>query len=173
LSTDYLGLGGIADPSSIKLETRERHWIRNQQRIERAPASMRAAEAICHRRVNGEIETRSLSGIYNCFGLVFAARRTAVEPLDVERILREDQYRWVQQRERVVLGDIIIYRERPGNEPTHVGLIVAMDYDLFRANRAFLVLSQWGFDGEYLHREDVVPAEYGQHREYYTDRRAF
>jgi len=80
---------------------------------------MRVAEQYCKNRVPEPIETRSLSAIYNCFGLVFASRRTALEREDIDRILDEDAYTFVARRADVREGDIIVYRKSPRTIPLH------------------------------------------------------
>src|SRR5713226_9311151 len=72
-----LGEGGRSDKAAIDLATKRREWIRNVQPLERAPASLKAAERKMHALAPG-IRTRSLSATYNCFGMVFAGRRTYV-----------------------------------------------------------------------------------------------
>jgi len=116
---DYEGFGGQADPNSVLLSTRKRIWIRNRQYPERHPERMRVAEQYCKNRVPEPIETRSLSAIYNCFGLVFASRRTALEREDIDRILDEDAYTFVARRADVREGDIIVYRKSPRTIPLH------------------------------------------------------
>lgn len=137
--------------------------------MERAPESMRAAEIAAHRLCPGII-TRSLSGKYNCYGMVFASRRVVIEhPEDVEQILRDDGYNRVHQND-VKIGDVIIYRKAPNEEVQHVGLIVEVGRNIEAARIDLMILSQFGFDGEYFHPEHLVPPQYGTHRDYYTER---
>lgn len=149
----------------IPLTTRAGSPIPNAQRLENAPATLKAAEEFARKNGGLSIQTRSLSATYNCVGLVFGARRTCIDITHLDRILKEDGYRCVESS-AVHPGDVIVYRWAPGEEPTHVGLVWSVGTD-----RRIQVLSQWGNDGEYLHDEAQVPQPYGQNREYYTERK--
>ena len=163
--------GSQNDKASILLSTKKRRWIRNVRMQERLPEAMRVAERIWHAKCPG-ITTRSLSATYNCFGMVFASRRTWIMgPEELDQILNDDGYRRVNHRGEIMTGDIIVYRHRPNDEITHVGVIVDIDFQPDIADLKLTVMSQWGRDGEYIHLETNVPKEYGQHREYYTERR--
>jgi hypothetical protein len=121
------------------------------------------------------IVTRSLSATYNCFGLVFSCRRAFVFEESVELILNEDDYTKIS-REDVFRGDLVVYRSEPGMTANHVGIVFEVRPLLHgsfhrRTGTGITVLSQWGQNGEYLHLEHQVPADYGPHIEYYTDRR--
>ena len=71
--------GGSEDRRSIQLATRKNTPIRNERRPERPPESLRAAADIwCNEFTKNRL--RSLSATYNCVGMVFATRRTWIEP---------------------------------------------------------------------------------------------
>lgn len=120
------------------------------------------------------IRTRSLSATYNCYGLVFANRRTVIPfPEDVQLLLDDDGYQRITERSKVSVGDVIVYRSNPDTEIKHAGIIVEVNPRPVgqRIEFDFMILSQWGFDGEYFHRESQVPERYGKHTEYYSERR--
>ncbi len=166
--------GSIHDSLSIQLGSRARRWIRNTRLPELPAERMRAAERNCHRMYPGRVATRSLSASYNCFGMVFACRRTAIcGPEELEIIFEDDGYRQVHNRADVTVGDVVVYRPSPSREISHVGLVIEVKALLAEADVRIKVLSQWGRDGEYIHDEADVPTVYGQYREYYTERRAF
>ncbi len=163
--------GSPQDCHSIQLVTRERRWIRNVRLPELPPERMKAAERTCHGS-HPMIITRSLSATYNCFGMVFASRRTAITaPQELGHILHDDGYRRVSTRAEVKVGDVVVYRHAPGAEIAHVGIVIHVEHRLGQADVTITVLSQWGRDGEYIHNEADVPEVYGEHREYYSERR--
>lgn len=162
--------GSQHDRNSIYLATKRGRWIRNVRRQERAPDSMRAAERNCLSRFQ-DLKTRSLSATYNCFGMVFASRRTCILEGEVDKILVDDGYRRIAERSAIEVGDIVIYRKVPNQEITHAGVIITVHHLPATAEIKLTLMSQWGADGEYIHLENEVPNEYGQYREYYTERR--
>jgi hypothetical protein len=70
-----IGEGGEQDRRAIKLATKRGRWIKNVRRREMPPEQLRAAVDLVHARFSG-ITLRSISATYNCFGMVFASRRT-------------------------------------------------------------------------------------------------
>ncbi len=166
-----IGQGGESDRRSIKLETKEGRWINNARRMELHPERMRAAEELCQSTCPG-ITTRSLSHSYNCYGMVFANRRTCiVDEREIGKILTDDGYRLVQNRAEVCCGDVIVYRKQEGGEIAHVGVIFVVNHNIKTGDREFVVLSQWGGDGEYIHAEEQVLTQFGDCREYYSERK--
>jgi hypothetical protein len=87
------------------------------------------------------------TGKYNCHGLTFASRRTAIEGAVIEKILHEDEYSEVQL-ENAMTGDIVIYRR--GADVLHSGIVVRGFPDL-------LILSKWGSAHEAIHAVDDCP----------------
>jgi hypothetical protein len=163
--------GSEDDPESFKFFTGSNRFIENERPdTERAPDALRAARTL-FRGIYPNVECRSLTGMYNCVGMVFATRRTAVSPDHLPQILRDDGYRTIAEA-NVFVGDIVIYK-RAGN-PQHVGIIYEFR-DISPAHdgslREMFVLSQWGQDGEYLHRLRDVPTIYGTELEFWTERR--
>jgi hypothetical protein len=110
--------------------------------------------------------------MYNCVGLVFAARRTAIDcPSTLDMILRDDGYYIVPETD-VVCGDVVVYRNR--GVPNHVGLIYELKDVSIRQDRSSIelwVLSQWGEDGEYIHKCREVPHIYGDTIEFWSERK--
>tara|TARA_R110002167_G_scaffold15826_1_gene62797 strand:+ start:1535 stop:2011 length:477 start_codon:yes stop_codon:yes gene_type:complete len=85
------------------------------------------------------------SARYNCHGLTFAGRRTAIErPEEVERIIHDDGYLPVQRAEAAA-GDIVLYYQSGTIE--HSGIVVdAKEYGVI------WVLSKWGELHEAVHQ---------------------
>jgi len=87
------------------------------------------------------------TGKYNCHGLTFASRRTAMEGPAVEKLLSEDDYTEVTI-DMVLPGDIVIYRSGP--DVRHSGIVV-------RGFPELLILSKWGTAHEAIHGVDDCP----------------
>ena len=129
-----------------------------------------AAAADLHMRRFPTLRVRSSASDYNCVGLVFASRRTWVEPRYVSRFLEEDGYRKVELRDAQP-GDVILYRGEAGTVD-HVGLVINHEPNVANADWDTTVLSQWGRDGEFLHeRRDVSPLFAASTVEVWTERR--
>ena len=114
------------------------------------------------------VKVRSLSAEYNCVGMVFAARRTAIDPKHVVQILQEDGYKQVHHESDLTVGDVVVYKN--GNEIGHVGIIAWISTAIEPPTRDITVLSQWGLHGEYFHDIDDIDADYGDQKEFWTDR---
>jgi hypothetical protein len=117
------------------------------------------------------IRVRSLSATYDCVGMALASRRTAIGAEHLKLILDGDGFKPVLRRSEVVEGDLIVYRAAPDGEMEHVGVILSIRRCLSRGEIEFDCLSQWGEDGEYIHGEATVPARYGTHREFWSERK--
>lgn len=125
------------------------------------------------RRWSGEFPNailRSISGTYNCMGMVFASRRTWVDISELRMILEEDGYQKLPNSSFAFLGDVVVYQYGQSGYH-HVGIIAELrrlpggDAPLMK------ILSKWGDAGEYIHSLNEVPATYGVPYEYWTERR--
>lgn len=157
----------------IALETKSRRPIRNYQRLEQSAVHLKTAIDMFVRE-HPSARLRSATGCYNCFGMVFASRRTCIDALegtdidrDIEMILHDDDYRRLRQGELPEQGDVVLYRDRH-DSISHAAIIVNVTPTI---NPEILVMSQWGANGEYFHRIDDVYPMLGNPREYWTDRR--
>lgn len=156
----------------LALHTRRRRQIRNVQRLEQPPDRLRAA-ARQVTQAHASAQLRSATGVYNCFGLVFASRRTWVERLDdgdteqeVMNILSDDRYERLPEGVTPEIGDVVLYRNLQG-ELTHAGIVAGVPpYPM-----AVRVMSQWGIAGEYHHDAADVETALGQPVEFWTDRK--
>lgn len=166
---EIIGAGSGKDSASIALATKKGTWIRNQRRAEIAPAALAASKELFGRRFP-KAKLRSLTATYNCVGLVFACRRTCIEPEELSLILNEDAYHKVSDMRDVMPGDIVLYRDRSG-EIVHVGIILNKSADLNRGDFTFEVLSKWGANGEYQHDLRDVPELLGEAREFLSERK--
>jgi hypothetical protein len=165
---DIIGAGSKRDREAIELATRAGTFIPNVRRREQSPARMKAAWDIWKEK-HVSLVPRSHSSCYNCMGMVFASRRTWVEPDQLAMILREDGFRKIEPSE-AVRGDIVVYRDGSGGV-AHVGLVLSKYADVKDASWKVEVLSQWGADGEFFHDAYDVPSLLGTPQEYWTERR--
>jgi hypothetical protein len=113
----------------------------------------------------------SASIVYNCYGLVFAARRSAVvDEEDVQAILEDDGYRSLPWDPAAwMVGDVVLYRNDTG-ELSHVGIVARKTEDFTTGNIKVDVLSAWGESGEYFHPIDLVPPLLGKPSEVVSQR---
>ena len=110
-----------------------------------------------------------MSNTYNCMGMIFASRRTWIQPEHLEMILEEDGYRQLDHPDELEQGDLVVYRDNGGNA-THIGVVAAMTLFGNDRRREITILSQWGQAGEYLHMIQDVNPWLGTPSEYWTDR---
>jgi hypothetical protein len=167
-----IGEGGQHDRKAIPLATKKGRWINNTRRLERAPEALREAARQIRDKFPA-LQLRSLSATYNCFGMVFACRRTCVlDHNEVLKILHDDEYVEVKSREAVEVGDIVLYRQQREGEIKHVGIVVEKRPAVSAGGSpTFMVLSQWGADGEWVHHEATVLSAFGTVREFYSERK--
>ena len=111
-----------------------------------------------------------MDSTYNCVGLVFASRRTNVDPGELSWILQDDGYKQISE-DMVEIGDLVVYRHDKEKPIVHIGVIVEKEADVRSAKMRFSVLSQWSFHGEYFHEATHVPTDwYGTHLDFFTHR---
>jgi hypothetical protein len=165
--TMIIGEGGTSDKASIALATSKNRLIPNTRIPERSPQSMYAAKQL---HAKGSRQLRSLRSTYNCVGMVFANRRTFIEPEEIPAILQDDDYIEVHRTDDLMPGDVVLYKDPNTGDIIHVGLVLAADV-IYGTTRV-RVLSQFGRDGEYIHDLYDVPEAYGQPvLKFYSERR--
>lgn len=103
-------------------------------------------------------------------GMIFAARRTAIDVDSLEKIISDDGYLQLDSVCKLRLGDIVVY-EADG-VPTHVAVVVQLGLVGEGAEPSHTLLSQWGYDGEYVHSLRQVPRLYGEPARFFTDRKS-
>jgi hypothetical protein len=167
-----IGRGSEQDSAALRLyTTANRNYIENERPdserpLESLKEALKIAKDICP-----TAKCRSLTALYNCVGMALANRRTAVDIKHLEVILQDDGYRQIPEKE-VFEGDIVEYLR--SSVPQHVGIV----YELRPSNPLtrigpieIWVLSQWGEDGEYLHKLRCVPAIYGTELRFWSERK--
>jgi len=159
-----LTLGNSREERGLALETRTKWPIPNNTSKEKAPAALMASRELW-KKLLPEATLRSLTATYNCVGMVFATRRSHINPDHVRDILEKDGFSKVPDA-AVKLGDLVLYCD--GNTVLHIGMVAATPsvdgHDTW-------VLSKWGDDGEYYHRLKYVPEIFGEPTEFWTHRK--
>jgi len=144
---------GVEERNSIIVQTRLRRNIVNYQSKEFSCGDLIQAEEI--RRSNRDYDVRTeIDPTYNCHGLTFASRRTAIPGInEVAKILEDDGYVPVPSSQ-IIAGDIVIYYSDNG-DAEHSGLLL----DVSKINPLLSkVLSKWGHAFEVVH--PVATPEY-------------
>lgn len=163
--------GTESDFASIQLATRKGRFIKNERRLEKAPAARREAVRIWTQKYP-EVHPRSATAVYNCMGLVFASRRCWIDIDCLYMILSDDEYRKLSALSEIEIGDIVIYCRNGAKRVSHIAVVVEVIPNIETASFRTRVMSQWGADGEYIHKIDEVPEElYGVPSEFWTDRK--
>ena len=112
---------------SIILHTRNRLEIENEQCRMLSPFEENYGAQVLERKYGGRpgfVFRSEPTGIYNCFGLVFASRRTCItRAAEVRKIIADDGYREVP-REEVKPGDVILYYTEAGDDIDHSAIVI-------------------------------------------------
>ena len=117
------------------------------------------------------------TGVYNCFGMVFASRRTSVVD-DIDRVLREDGFRQLKIGEKPRTGDLVCYRAE-SVDLLHVAVVTRIDPILGSSNQELgtggvWALSKWddgcGEDEHNIHHHAWGPEFDPIAIEFFTDR---
>jgi hypothetical protein len=109
-------------PTMIALETRKGIPISNEQSLD-VPGAQRKFEKLLlkHDAWSRRVDARP---IYNCAGLVWAARRTSIyEDAEFRKIYRDDGYRELLANEEPVISDIAVYHLYDSEKIIHVGVV--------------------------------------------------
>ncbi|MEX1224845.1 MAG: hypothetical protein WEA31_09890 [Pirellulales bacterium] len=120
---------------------------------------------------NRWIQRKSACGGYNCFGMLFASRRTGIfEASEVEKILHDDGYELLDDVRSVRTGDIVLYRLKPSGELAHGSRVVTVVPR--KPVPDIWVLSKWNIGwGEDIHPIGEICMENSvRHWEIWTER---
>lgn len=171
-----LGLLG-SKPVELELATRARTHVANSQGPNPGQQSINQFRLMLKQHPEWEVR-KEPCGIYNCFGHVWAARRTGIyDDTEVHTILKDDGYRTLQEGEKPIWGDVALYSDPSGADLFHVGLVCELRVVSLGAGNNIIVpwvLSKWHIvSGEVLHHANDVsflfPGD-GFKLEYRTDR---
>lgn len=161
---------------SIALETREGRVIRNVVAPESGEQAHRKYAAVRKKFGQTWINRKGPCGGYNCYGMVFATRRTAIYDDDDEQIpdiLKDDGYRQIPEKD-VRPGDIVLYRDRdPKLGLLHAALVMRRQ-EWEGAIPVSFALSKWDDvcgEDEHNVRHHIWPTpEYDVVLEFWTER---
>jgi hypothetical protein len=134
-------LPGQRVQKTITIQTRRGTPVANVQEFDLTPFYLRQIEETRVRfEKNATIEfVNSASPIYNCHGLTFASKRSAIyDAQEVNKILDEDDYIVICKVTDVRRGDIIVYYSSDG-DAEHSGLVIGA------LQRLPIILSKWGY----------------------------
>lgn len=168
----------LPEPRRITLHTHLGNEIENEIAIHPVPQhAIDKFNRIAQRHPKW-IHRKPPTGIYNCFGHVWASRRTAVyEKFDeaVLRVREDDGYRPVDwEREIPVVGDIACYwgSVNPHRDCCHLGTVVHVQQRKNGLPPVIMILSKWDdTTGEVVHEASDHIFQ-GVRLEYWTDRPA-
>lgn len=163
---ELLGLAGSPE-QGIALETRLRRSIENSQAADPGARSHALFSHLMSLHPNWELRKHSC-GIYNCFGHIWAARRTSIlDQPAIETILRDDGYRRLAPQEHPMLGDIALFYDPSGTYLWHAGLVSELRRLVTASNQQFGAPAIWVLSklnevlGEVLHNSNDVHSPYG------------
>ncbi|MBN1422401.1 MAG: hypothetical protein JXP34_26735 [Planctomycetes bacterium] len=163
---DRVVLTGQMRRSSILTQTRMGWDIPNTQSFDSGLTDQCQLEDQKLKYKKAEFRT-GLIPIFNCHGLTFAARRTAISDTSaVRRILKEDCYTRISP-DQVQPGDIILYTSSTDGDLEHSGVVIALPDERPLVPK---ILSKWGFGAEVLHWANDCPYDFSQ-AAYYRIRR--
>lgn len=149
---------------SIELQTAERRDVPNYQ-----ASGLSYHEQQQHTRLDGRYggrvrERAPSTAVYNCHGLVFAARRTAVhEAAAIYNILADDRYAVIQPPD-VLAGDLMLYFSPDTGDIEHSAVVIVPPSDAPLGIPR--VLSKWGRYKELLHWANDCPYDFSQGKYY-------
>jgi hypothetical protein len=153
----------VVDVSRIVTETRAGNPIENCQPSLITELDKKDAEDRQKRWGQAKQRGEDIVPHYNCHGLTFASRRTAVnDSLEVRKVISEDKYLKVDEK-RVMPGDVIVYVSAADGDLEHSGVVVAVGEPPFNIPQ---VVSKWGKGFEVVHAANYCPYNYGG-AEYY------
>lgn len=148
---------GTTPPPPIPLATRLGRLIHNEPGPAMSAEAKKTNDVLS--RVHGgywECRVEPVAG-YNCAGHVWASRRAAIyEPSEWKKIIDDDGYKPVPEKEAPRPGDLAIYK-LPDGKIIHIAEVMRIEGRKGEVRKAF-ALSKWGdLAGEYVHSVDDVP----------------
>ena len=154
----------------IYLATKQNNWFFNQRPLPIQPRSLKVQNThIAAAHPNAQL--RRLDSTYNCVGMIFGARRTDINPDQIDDIFRDDVYRKLSGPHLADVGDLAVYwplTMKAKHEPSHIGLVVNIVPTIINEQPKITILSKWGYLGEFFHDSHQSP--FGSVVDYFTDR---
>ncbi|MDO9533498.1 MAG: hypothetical protein Q7O12_15415 [Deltaproteobacteria bacterium] len=160
-------------PEGIILQTRARNYLANSQSCEPDDRTRNLYGRFRSPHIDWK-NRKPACGVYNCFGLVWANRRTSIySENDLLKILTDDGYRPIINEKDLQPGDIVIYlRRTAGNSRDTLHVAKVLNLDRVGSITVPWLLSKWSDQyGEDIHKLRDVPTYYGNYLiELWTDR---
>ncbi len=126
---------------SIRVDTHRGNAIQNVIEPEPGERERRRYDLVRSKFGKGAWRNRKPAcGVYNCYGMVFASRRTAImEDSQIPDILADDGYRETDA-DSAKPGDIVLYRNAENGSLLHAAVLIRRDPEL---RTALFALSKW------------------------------
>ena len=160
----------------IPLYTRLRSRVRNSQAQEPDDRSLQKFDRLLAQHRRWELR-KAACGTYNCFGHVWASRRTAIyEQSEIEIIRRDDGYRLLGMNETPRPGDLAVYCDSQEQSIYHVGVVcelrlaVALDDRPQPATVPWILSKLDDASGEVVHHMNDMHLPDGFTVNFWTDR---
>lgn len=160
-------------PKGIILQTRAGHDVANSQSCEPDDRTRNLYDRFRSPHFDWK-NRKPACGFYNCFGLVWASRRTSIySENDLLKILADDGYHPLADENDLQPGDIVVYlrgTEHNSRDTLHIALVLYLDQ--VGSIPVPWLLSKWSDQyGEDIHKLRDVPMYYGNYIiELWTDR---
>lgn len=137
--------------TTLKLDTRKGNHIHNVlDETPPIPGMVNQSQSFRVQFSGASHRETETTRAYNCHGLTFASRRTAILDIAALRKLLVDDGYVVVQSSDVKAGDIVLYIGK-GGDIVHSGIVVGKEQIGFR------VLSKWGAAHEVIHMQGDTP----------------
>ena len=155
---------------SIVVHTRCGRPVTNVIELEPGPREKDRYESIQRRFGRQWINRKPPCGVYNCYGMVFASRRTSIlEDDQIADILSDDGYRKIPEEEARV-GDLVFYKDGKIGL-LHVARVTRRDTTLATV---IFALSKWdstsGEDEHHVRHHCWLDEALDVQLEFWTDR---
>ena len=148
--------------SEIVIQTREGWEIPNSQSFETTLWDEGQLQDHRRRHAHAVFRTGAIP-VYNCHGLIFAARRTAVwQTPAIRKVIADDRYERVNRNE-VHPGDVILYVSAEDGDIEHSGIIIEPPSEPLFVPK---VWSKWGRGAEVIHWANACPYDFSQAQYY-------
>ncbi len=138
---------------SIALQTRKGNDIQNYQSFKLSPWENKQIKVVLRNYPEAKVRNDP-TPIYNCHGLTFASRRTAIiDAQEIWNIIKDDNYNQITTDE-VLPGDIILYFSDDGDIEHSGVVIIEPNKSDFKIP---IIISKWGCGHEFIHSATFCP----------------
>lgn len=177
---EFVELSGTPE-KGIEVQTRLGNSIENSQAPHPSEKNIKLFKKLIEEHKKW-ICRKPPCGFYNCFGHVWANRRTAIYDQDqIELIINDDGYDRLKNISDLKVGDLVIYYNSDKTDIWHVGIVIELKtiqmnqgFSLVTSNENNIpwVLSKWNDStGEVIHHFQDVPWSDGDYEiTFWTER---